>query len=221
MSAAPDGSAGVASTRVRTPLQPDVRVPRGQGASLRRHPLRVRLRRPDAHRSTAALRTRTRPASAAGLRSIGQCRAANVRRRETTTSTRQRPRMAVMRVPGGAAGSQLSRAELAQRTESGRSGSQPRDARSGSDGGGSPVRLSRARAFPTHRGFWLEDRPRAQRARTIGPTAVSGTIPAVGPRASGSGQGRPSGGIGLAVESSLAFWRWIGRTRRVPRGGRG
>ena len=43
------------------------------------------------------------------------------------------------------------------------------------------LRLSRPRAFPTHRGCWLEDRPRAQRAGTIGPTAVSGTIPAVGP----------------------------------------
>ena len=79
-------------TRVRTPPQPDVPslVVR---ASRRRRPLRTRLRRPDAHRSPAALRTRTLQASAAGLRSIGQCRAANVRRRETTTSTRQRPRM--------------------------------------------------------------------------------------------------------------------------------
>ena len=99
VSAVPTIARASSQTRVQTPPRPDVpSLGPFQGASLRRRPLRCRLRRHDARRSTGALRTLTLQASAAGLRSIGQCRAANVRRRETTTSTRQRRPLAVCRI---------------------------------------------------------------------------------------------------------------------------
>ncbi len=80
------------------------------------------------------------------------------------------------------AGSQLSRAELAECTQSGCSGSQPRDATVGIGRRRIAVAVIAPPSVPNPTdGSALEDRPRAQRAGTVGPTAVSGTIPAVRP----------------------------------------
>ena len=166
-------------TRVRTPPQPDVPSLVVQGASLRRRPLRVRLRRPDAHRSTRSTPDTYSP----GISSRPEVYRAVPRSERPAARDNDiyAPTPSLWGRAWRRAGSQLSRAELAQRTESGRSGSQPRDASVGIGRRRIAVRLSRPRAFPAYRGFWLEDRPRAQRAGTVGPTAISGTIPAVGP----------------------------------------
>jgi hypothetical protein len=86
----PTAARASSQTRARTAPQPDAP---SLVAWLPRRPLRCRLRRPDARRRSGAPRTHTLQGSAADLRFIGQCRAPNVRRQETTTSTHQHPRM--------------------------------------------------------------------------------------------------------------------------------
>ena len=179
MSTAPDGSAGVAwTTLVRTPPQPDVPF---LGAS--RHPLPPSKssaapfsRAPESRSACGRVYPSRHQQPARGLWAVPRSKRPAARDNDiyAPTPSYQGACLAACRIAAIAC-----RAPPAHRVRTLPIAAAPclgRD-RTAADRRTVIAPL----AFAAYRGFWLEDWPRAQHAATVGPTAISGTIPAVGP----------------------------------------
>ncbi len=206
-------------TLVRTPPQPDVP---SLGASRRRRPQKVRRRRPDAHRSPAALRTRPSP----GISSRPEVYRAVPRSERPAARDNDiyAPTPSYGGVPGGVPDRSYrvpSSPSAPSQDAPDRSRAMPR---SGSDGGGSPYGYrAPERSQPTE-GSGSRTGPERSAPRPSGPppsaapSQPSGHSAGSGQPSSGSGQGRPSGASG-GGESRSRSGGSVGRA--VPRGGRG
>ena len=205
--------------RVRTPLQPDVPSLVAQGASFRRHPLKVRLRRPHAHRNTAGTPDTYSP----GISSRPEVYRAVPRSERPAARDNDvyAPTPPYGGVYGGVPGGVPDRSYRVPSSPSAPSQDAPDRSRamprSGSDGGGSPYGYrAPERSQPTE-GSGSRTGPERSAPGPSGPPPSAAPSQPSGP-SSGSGQGRPSGASG-GGESRSRSGGSVGRA--VPRGGRG